>query len=61
MATNLISTWRAEKMKEEYLEALRANMDIFIIRLDVCHIFESIDNLTDSTICNTEETGDFYE
>ena len=48
-------------MKEGNLEALRSNMDILITGLDVCHVFESKGNLTDSTVWNTGETGDMYD
>ena len=41
-----------------YLEALCANMDMLITRLDVCHVFEWKGNLTDSAVWITGETGD---
>ena len=48
------------KMKEGNMEVLHANIDIFTVGLEVCHVFELKGNLTDSTIWNTGETGDIY-
>ena len=47
-----------EKIKEGNLEVLHANMNIVIAGLDVCFVFEWKGNLTDTTECNTGETGD---
>ena len=45
-------------MREKILGSLRSNMDILISRLDVFILFQFKDNLTDSTVWNTGETGD---
>ena len=47
-------------MKEKNLDAQHANMDILIAGLGVLICFELKGNLTDSTVRNTEETGDIY-
>ena len=45
-------------MKEKNLGALHSNMDIFISGMDVSYLLNLRDNLTDSTVWNTGETGD---
>ena len=50
---------RHKKEKErKILIALCSNMDILISGLCVFILFEIKNNLTDSTVWNTEETGD---
>ena len=50
-----------EEIKEKDLSALRSSIDILISGLDVFVPFEFKDNLTDSTLRNTEETGDIND
>ena len=45
-------------MKEKNLGALRSSIDILISGVEVFILFEFKGNLTDSTLWNTDETGD---
>ena len=51
----------SEEMKEKKLGALRSNMDIIISGLGVLVPFEFKDNLADSMVWNTGETGEIYQ
>ena len=47
-------------MREKNSGALHCSMDILKTELNVLAAFELKDNFTDSTVSNTEETGDIH-